>query len=65
MHGDRALCAALGYYAQLAVRRRTLDNLGRRGLCVMLELGFNVTEYGKAILASCFINDLGTVIALE
>src|ERR1035441_3529395 len=31
---------------------------------VMLELGFNVTEYGKAILAACFINDLGTVIAL-
>jgi len=30
----------------------------------MLELGFNVTEYGKAILAACFINDLGTVIAL-
>jgi Kef-type K+ transport system membrane component KefB len=31
---------------------------------VMLELGFNRTEYGKAILAACFINDLGTVIAL-
>src|SRR5213593_3253219 len=31
---------------------------------VMLELGFNITEYGKAILAACFINDLGTVIAL-
>ncbi len=31
---------------------------------VMLELGFNATEFGKAILASCFINDLGTVIAL-
>ena len=31
---------------------------------VMLELGFNVTEYGKAILASCFVNDIGTVIAL-
>jgi Kef-type K+ transport system membrane component KefB len=31
---------------------------------VMLEVGFNVTEYGKVILASCFINDLGTVIAL-
>jgi Kef-type K+ transport system membrane component KefB len=31
---------------------------------VMLELGFNVTEYGKVILASCFINDLGTVIGL-
>jgi len=31
---------------------------------VMLELGFNQTKYGKAILAACFINDLGTVIAL-
>ncbi len=31
---------------------------------VMLELGFNQTQYGKAILAACFVNDLGTVIAL-
>jgi Kef-type K+ transport system membrane component KefB len=31
---------------------------------VMLELGFNRTTYGKAILAACFVNDLGTVIAL-
>jgi glutathione-regulated potassium-efflux system ancillary protein KefC len=31
---------------------------------VMLELGFNRTRYGKGILAACFINDLGTVIAL-
>jgi glutathione-regulated potassium-efflux system ancillary protein KefC len=31
---------------------------------VMLEFGFNRTEYGKAILAACFVNDLGTVIAL-
>lgn len=31
---------------------------------VMLELGFNRTDYGKSILAACFINDLGTVIAL-
>jgi Kef-type K+ transport system membrane component KefB len=30
----------------------------------MLELGFNTTEYGKAILAACFVNDLATVIAL-
>jgi Kef-type K+ transport system membrane component KefB len=30
----------------------------------MLELGFNQTEFGKAILAACFVNDLGTVIAL-
>jgi Kef-type K+ transport system membrane component KefB len=31
---------------------------------VMLETGFNKTEFGKGILGSCFINDLGTVIAL-
>jgi glutathione-regulated potassium-efflux system ancillary protein KefC len=31
---------------------------------VMLEFGFNVTDYGKTILAACFITDLGTVLAL-
>ncbi|HKO31047.1 MAG TPA: cation:proton antiporter, partial [Nitrospiraceae bacterium] len=31
---------------------------------VMLETGFNKTEFGKGILASCFVTDLGTVIAL-
>ncbi|RPJ16025.1 MAG: cation:proton antiporter, partial [Desulfobacteraceae bacterium] len=31
---------------------------------VMLETGFNKTEFGKGILGSCFINDLGTVIML-
>jgi Kef-type K+ transport system membrane component KefB len=31
---------------------------------VMLELGLNTTSFGKAILAACFVNDLGTVIAL-
>jgi glutathione-regulated potassium-efflux system ancillary protein KefC len=31
---------------------------------VMLEYGFNKTEYGKIVLAACFINDLGTVLAL-
>lgn len=31
---------------------------------VMLELGLNKTKFGKAILAACFINDLGTVLAL-
>lgn len=31
---------------------------------VMLESGFNKTEFGKGILGACFINDLGTVIAL-
>src|SRR5262249_17233970 len=31
---------------------------------VMVEFGFNRTEYGKTILAACFITDLGTVVAL-
>ena len=31
---------------------------------VMLESGFNRTEFGKGILGACFVNDLGTVIAL-
>ena len=31
---------------------------------VMLETGFNKTDFGKGILGACFITDLGTVIAL-
>ncbi len=31
---------------------------------VMLETGLNRTEFGKGILGACFVNDLGTVIAL-
>ena len=31
---------------------------------VMIETGFNRTEIGKIILAACFVNDLGTVLAL-
>jgi len=31
---------------------------------VMLEFGFNATEYGKTVLAACFITDLATVVAL-
>lgn len=31
---------------------------------VMLELGFNKTRFGKAVLAACFVNDLATVLAL-
>jgi Kef-type K+ transport system membrane component KefB len=31
---------------------------------VMVETGFNRTEIGKLILAACFVNDLGTVLAL-
>jgi Kef-type K+ transport system membrane component KefB len=31
---------------------------------VMVETGLNRTEIGKLILAACFVNDLGTVLAL-
>jgi Kef-type K+ transport system membrane component KefB len=31
---------------------------------VMLELGLNSTNFGKALLAACFVTDLGTVLAL-
>lgn len=31
---------------------------------VMLETGLNKTDFGKGILGACFINDLGTVVAL-
>ncbi len=31
---------------------------------VMIDTGLNMTEFGKGILGSCFINDIGTVLAL-
>ncbi|QKE41947.1 MAG: cation:proton antiporter [Ferrovum myxofaciens] len=31
---------------------------------VMLEFGLNATNYGKAVLAACFVTDLATVVAL-
>jgi Kef-type K+ transport system membrane component KefB len=31
---------------------------------VMLEYGLNVTDYGKTVLAACFVTDLGTVVTL-
>jgi len=31
---------------------------------VMIETGLNRTEFGKGILGACFINDIGTVLAL-
>ena len=31
---------------------------------VMLEFGLNKTDYGKTVLAACFVNDLATVLAL-
>ena len=64
-------CAAVAYY----VLGWTLRSSWLAGVAlsttsvavvyaVMLELGFNVTDFGKAVLAACFVNDLGTVIAL-
>lgn len=31
---------------------------------VMLEFGLNATDYGKGVLAACFVTDLATVVAL-
>ncbi|MBU1494640.1 MAG: cation:proton antiporter [Actinobacteria bacterium] len=31
---------------------------------VMLDTGLNKTDFGKGILGACFVNDLGTVLAL-
>ncbi|NDU93187.1 MAG: cation:proton antiporter [Ferrovum sp.] len=31
---------------------------------VMLEFGLNATNYGKTVLAACFVTDLATVVAL-
>jgi glutathione-regulated potassium-efflux system ancillary protein KefC len=31
---------------------------------VMLEFGLNTTQYGKTVLAACFLTDLATVVAL-
>lgn len=31
---------------------------------VMLEFGLNATEFGKTVLAACFVTDLATVVAL-
>lgn len=31
---------------------------------VMLEFGLNTTDYGKTVLAACFVTDLATVLAL-
>ncbi|OPY59289.1 MAG: Glutathione-regulated potassium-efflux system protein KefC [Pelotomaculum sp. PtaU1.Bin035] len=64
-------CTAIAYYALGWTLQASL--LGGVALsttsmavvyAVMLETGFNKTEFGKGILGACFINDLGTVIAL-
>jgi Kef-type K+ transport system membrane component KefB len=64
-------CAALAYYglgweanaswlAGIALSTTSMAVV----YAVMVETGLNKTDYGKGILGSCFVNDLGTVIAL-
>ncbi|WP_428938978.1 cation:proton antiporter [Fontivita pretiosa] len=64
-------CTAIAYYAlHWDVRASWLAGIALSTTsvavvyAVMLELGLNMTEFGKTVLAACFINDLGTVIAL-
>ncbi len=64
-------CAALAkYILGWSARERLLAGIALSTTsmavvyAVMLETGFNKTEFGKGILGSCFINDLGTVIML-
>jgi glutathione-regulated potassium-efflux system ancillary protein KefC len=64
-------CAALAYYglgwgkdaswlAGVALSTTSVAVV----YAVMLEFGLNKTNYGKTVLAACFVNDLGTVLAL-
>ncbi|MCK8601818.1 cation:proton antiporter [Desulfoferrobacter suflitae] len=64
-------CAALAYYVLgWDVRASWLAGVALSTTsvavvyAVMLETGLNKTTYGKVVLAGCFINDLGTVLAL-
>ena len=64
-------CAALAYYglgwttdaswlAGIALSTTSMAVV----YAVMLDTGLNKTEFGKGILGACFVNDLGTVMAL-
>lgn len=64
-------CAAIAYYfLDWTVRASWLAGVALSTTsvavvyAVMLELGFNKTEFGKTVLAACFITDLGTVLSL-
>ncbi len=64
-------CTALAYYGlHWGIRASLLCGVALSTTsmavvyAVMLETGFNKTEFGKGVLGACFINDLGTVIAL-
>jgi Kef-type K+ transport system membrane component KefB len=64
-------CTALAYYfLHWSVKAAWLAGIALSTTsvavvyAVMLEFGLNQTEFGKTLLAACFINDLGTVLAL-
>jgi Kef-type K+ transport system membrane component KefB len=64
-------CTAIGYYLlHWTVKASWLSGVAMSTTsvavvyAVMLELGLNRTDFGKAVLAACFITDLGTVVAL-
>lgn len=64
-------CAALAYYVlHWSVPASWLAGVALSTTsvavvyAVMLEFGLNKTDYGKTVLAACFINDLVTVLAL-
>ena len=64
-------CTAIGYYLlEWTPRASWLAGVAMSTTsvavvyAVMLELGLNRTDFGKAVLAACFITDLATVIAL-
>lgn len=64
-------CAAITYYVlHWSVKASLLSGVALSTTsvavvyAVMLESGLNKTNFGKTLLAACFINDLGTVLAL-
>ena len=64
-------CTAIGYYfLHWTPRASWLAGVAMSTTsvavvyAVMLELGLNRTDFGKSVLAACFVTDLGTVIAL-
>ena len=63
-------CAAAAHYllgwssTELACGRGLSTTSVAVVYAVMLETGLNKTDYGKTLLAACFINDLLTVLAL-
>jgi glutathione-regulated potassium-efflux system ancillary protein KefC len=63
-HSRGALPVGVVRSFKLAGRSRAVTTSDAVVYAVMLELGLNRTGFGKGILAACFVNDLGTVIAL-